>query len=582
MKKKLLFIFAALLTIAQGAWAWTNGAMNGQFSVSAVKKVVFSQGNLKYNGSTYSFATNQYDYIGASQADDNKDLFNWQSANSSISVGGTTGWSVLTKDEWTYLLGRSSSSLRTKATVCDVKGLILMPDGWTAGSVSLTVTTANYTTNTISTSQWTTLEAEGCVFLPAAGKNDGSGNAFGGFLGYKEGTCSVTNSLFAPASVTVSTDYAGTFSRPGAPTITNCYYTRTFGGAQGIQACTIAKGDGVSTLSVSKGSGTTYNVAGITVYSNGVDYNSTFYGGSGQSVSLTLAAETRDGYQFKQYATTGGTITAQTETSASLTMPAANVTISAEYDPLYNATFADGNDNTGWDIDPTSGIEGSTVTVSYVGPHKVKSVSVTANPSTLAGLKAAINNASDLTDLNTKVLGKYVTATGAIQSSSEGAVGIIAYISKTAVDNSFADSRIFVLATENASNSAQQAPSNTAETTYNSTSDLNGYAVTNAWQAAGYAASTAGWNYSASRPEGASHWFVPSYGQWMLGGWNDGNNRPCRLMRLTMEGSGKFYAVSTAINVEGDNNGYCVDGSWWGMGSIQRIQVIRVRAAFVF
>ena len=87
MKKKLLFIFAALLTIAQGAWAWTNGAMNGQFSVSAVKKVVFSQGNLKYNGSTYSFATNQYDYIGASQADDNKDLFNWQSANSSISVG---------------------------------------------------------------------------------------------------------------------------------------------------------------------------------------------------------------------------------------------------------------------------------------------------------------------------------------------------------------------------------------------------------------------------------------------------------------------------------------------------------------
>ena len=258
------------------------------------------------------------------------------------------------------------------------------------------------------------------------------------------------------------------------------------------------------------------------------------------------------------------------------------MTISAEYDPLYNATFSDGNDNTGWTIAPAQQIEGGTVTVSYVGPHKVKSVTVKANPSTLAGLKVAINDASDLTDLNTKYLGKYVTATGDIQSSSEGAVGIIAYISKTAVDNSFEDSRIFVLATENASNSAAQAPSNAAETTYNSTSDLNGYAVTNVWQAAGYAASSAGWNYSASRPDGASHWFVPSYGQWMLGGWNDGNNRPCRLMRSMMEGSGKYYAVSTAINANGNDTGYCVDGSWWGMGSIQRIQAIRVRAAFVY
>ena len=45
--------------------------------------------------------------------------------------------------------------------------------------------------------------------------------------------------------------------------------------------------------------------------------------------------------------------------------------------PTYNASFASGNDNDGWTIDPTQQIEGGTVTVSYSGEHKVKSVSVT-------------------------------------------------------------------------------------------------------------------------------------------------------------------------------------------------------------
>ena len=45
----------------------------------------------------------------------------------------------------------------------------------------------------------------------------------------------------------------------------------------------------------------------------------------------------------------------------------------------YKATFASGNDNDDWSISPTSGAEGTTVTVSYdgTGGHKVKSVRVT-------------------------------------------------------------------------------------------------------------------------------------------------------------------------------------------------------------
>jgi hypothetical protein len=85
-------------------------------------------------------------------------------------------WRTLTKDEWNYLLTQrdNAANLRTLATVNDKSGLILMPDGWTASGVSLTITTANYTDNTIGSSDWATLAGQGCVFLPAAGSRNGN------------------------------------------------------------------------------------------------------------------------------------------------------------------------------------------------------------------------------------------------------------------------------------------------------------------------------------------------------------------------------------------------------------------------
>ncbi len=181
------------------------------------------------------------------------------------------------------------------------------------------------------------LNVTGCAFTGTlAGSN---AYAWGGFVSYNVGRSDITNCLFAPASVTAKADYSATVGRNGGGTLNfaNFYYTQKFNTAQGLQARTIVKGDGVSSLSVTKGSGTTYNVAGITVYSNGVDYNSNFYCGSGQTVSLALTAETRSGYQFTQYAASQGTLSAQTATSATLTMPAANstandaVTVTAQY-----------------------------------------------------------------------------------------------------------------------------------------------------------------------------------------------------------------------------------------------------------
>ena len=201
----------------------TKSKLPGAFSVSATKQVWFSQGNLQYQASTntWRMAEHQYDYVGNDNAliGENYtgwiDLFGWATSGNSasgtayqpwsisttnsyygpaISSGEWTaansdwgvvnaaqlgsGWRTLTHDEWVYLTNTrtNASSLRTFATVNGVVGLILMPDGWTADGVSLTITTANYTSNDISLAQWNTLEEQGCVFLPSAGYRGGDNN----------------------------------------------------------------------------------------------------------------------------------------------------------------------------------------------------------------------------------------------------------------------------------------------------------------------------------------------------------------------------------------------------------------------
>lgn len=217
---------------------WTvisDGALPGEFTVNADgRKVNFSQGNLQYQASTntWRFAEHQYDYVGdATHGNvyenevkcDNAnisstysgwiDLFGWATSGNgssgtayqpwststtnsdygpAISSGEWTaansdwgvvnaaqlgsGWRTLTHSEWAFLINSrtNASNLRTFATVNGVVGLILMPDGWTANGVSLTITTNNYTSNNLSLAQWSTLESQGCVFLPSDGYRGGN------------------------------------------------------------------------------------------------------------------------------------------------------------------------------------------------------------------------------------------------------------------------------------------------------------------------------------------------------------------------------------------------------------------------
>lgn len=250
--KRLLISMLTLLCCCTGMWA--EGELNGVFTISASGgKVQFSQGNLQYQASTntWRFATNQYDYIGNAAGNTSPsstqtawiDYFNWGTSGynhganccqpwststtrsdyyaygsssknlydakddnsmrgkadwgyNAISNGGNTensGWRVLTKDEWAYLINTRSETYRyAKGTIHGKNGLMLFPDGFTLPTgVSISnanTTDASYTSYSDET--WTALEAAGVVFLPATGMRNGTSVSETGSVGnYWSSTC---------------------------------------------------------------------------------------------------------------------------------------------------------------------------------------------------------------------------------------------------------------------------------------------------------------------------------------------------------------------------------------------------------
>ncbi len=213
----------------------TTAYRKGVFTVgsNATDKVYFSQGNLQYKASTntWRFAEDQLSFVGNANTNISPsykswiDLFGWgtsgyngknpymtSTTNSDygsgnnniagtnydwgvyniISNGGNADsqWRTLTNAEWIYLLNtRSETYLYAKCKLNSTTfGLIIFPDGFDPATVGVTVnspntTDASYTSNTISSDNWSKMEAAGCVFLPAAGirsaTNVYSANSYG-------------------------------------------------------------------------------------------------------------------------------------------------------------------------------------------------------------------------------------------------------------------------------------------------------------------------------------------------------------------------------------------------------------------
>ncbi len=182
--------------------------LTGRFTVNAEGgQVHFSQGNLQYNaaaedeeGNTgfWQFAENQWDYLGAQNEgrdyDYDKwiDLFTWGTGDDPMNKTALTftdwginpihnggnqpdQWRTLTNAEWEYLLEHrpGHDTLRAIATVNEVKGVVLLPDNWSApaglGLTELAVYDHDWATNIYTAEQWAQMEAAGAVFLPCSG-----------------------------------------------------------------------------------------------------------------------------------------------------------------------------------------------------------------------------------------------------------------------------------------------------------------------------------------------------------------------------------------------------------------------------
>ena len=206
----------------------TNGGhttedTKGRFSVGENRWVVFAQGNLQYNAgtSTFRFAQNQYDIIGdgnshiASGYSGWIDLMGWGTsgygtsypylsttnladygpASGSISgtqydwgvynaienAGAANTWRTLTSSEWDCLLNTRNVEKRYAKVSLSVgsdnivNGMVLFPDDYDfEDGLVCNESGLDYSSNAISLGLWQQMEAEGAVFLPAAGYREGA------------------------------------------------------------------------------------------------------------------------------------------------------------------------------------------------------------------------------------------------------------------------------------------------------------------------------------------------------------------------------------------------------------------------
>lgn len=195
-----------------------------------VKKVYFSPGNLLYQASCnkWEFAAHQYDIChvsGDNVGDDYAnwtgkwtDLFGWVGASSKFDgaaiygvststtpfdygnvvgealksdwgkvFGENSNWYTLTTEEFRYLFSYDTYTNDTRANkygegiVAGVNGVILFPDDWTYPTLSESSTSEDKFqlgesdwVNTYTADDWAKMEANGAVFLPAAGSRYGT------------------------------------------------------------------------------------------------------------------------------------------------------------------------------------------------------------------------------------------------------------------------------------------------------------------------------------------------------------------------------------------------------------------------
>ncbi len=225
MKHKIFFLAVACMMLLCGLGntiSAAEGALYGQFTVNSNGDVViFSQGNLQYQASSYNqwrfglfqhdarldnneYAASDYtgwidlfgfgcngiernpwepstDYTNDYKTDDVTGTiagtdYDW--AKCTITNGGSGTWRMLSADEWNYILTQrpNADKLQGRATIVDTEGYVLLPDDWDLENYATLFTPlAERDVNKYSTlEEWAVLEEKGAVFLPATGYRVGT------------------------------------------------------------------------------------------------------------------------------------------------------------------------------------------------------------------------------------------------------------------------------------------------------------------------------------------------------------------------------------------------------------------------
>ena len=195
-----------------------------------------------------------------------------------------------------------------------------------------------------------TIAFYGCLFNGKVLKKNGVGSGNGGFIGWKGDSknVTITNCLVDPAPLgegeTMANGNSATFSREHsdhAATINNCYYTETFGNAQGTKVYSISKGQYVTTLEINGTATQSYTVSGLSFYSTGIKYGDVLYAAENDVVSLILGCTPPAGFTCTGYTATSGNLNGTT-----LTMPHENVTINVTLEALPAVSYLDASGNT--------------------------------------------------------------------------------------------------------------------------------------------------------------------------------------------------------------------------------------------
>lgn len=151
----------------------------------------------------------------------------------------------------------------------------------------------------------------------------------GGFVGENYAKMQLNDCLFNPADEITNSNCKTFVYVAGTCQMNNSYYTLTLGEAQGKQAHSITGGEGVTIENVGLSAVTEYDVSGITGYFPGIVYNDVIYAGNGDDVRLNLNYDDDDlDNTVTCYTASAGTLSG-TDNPYKLTMPDADVTITA-------------------------------------------------------------------------------------------------------------------------------------------------------------------------------------------------------------------------------------------------------------